>query len=302
VFKELGDAVGSAEAWTSLANLEWLPCRYVVAERALARALETPAALPPRVLEITVNMWLMSKLYGVARPNEVRRAVAEASAMLPSTRLTEMYVLEMLAVATVHDGDLRQARELAGRATSVAESIGAAFVLAQCVEVEGIVAVEAGDVLAGEVAFRRAYELLIAQGNEAQGSTSASELAWCLSHLGHDPEAEEFAVIGRELAADDDVASQGMARSALSLVESARGRHDEAVTLAREAVDLFDDAGAQTPIMQGQAATVLASVLRAASRHEEAVGAARDALAFYEAKGARPSADRARSFISACGG
>ena len=95
--------------------------------------------------------------------------------------------------------------------------------------------------------------------------------------------------------ADDDLATQASARSAQALVRSARGEHEEARRLAREAVDLY--AGAQSPWFYGDTLMMLAEVSRAAGLREEAAEAARAALAAYERKGHEPGMASARALI-----
>ena len=144
----------------------------------------------------------------------------------------------------------------------------------------------AGDPEAAERSFRKEYELHRRLGDEGHGSTSAAYLALALCRLGRFDEAEEFATIARTMGAEDDLATQACARSAQALVRSARGEHDEARRLAREAVDLY--AGAQSPWFHGNTLMTLAEVSRAAGLPEEAAEAARAALAAYERKGHEP--------------
>ena len=132
-------------------------------------------------------------------------------------------------------------------------------------------------------------------GDEGHGSTSAALLAGALCGLGRFDEADEFATIARTTGADDDLATQAFARSAQALIRSARGEHDEARRLAREAVDMY--AGAQSPWFHGNAWMTLAQVSRAAGLREEAVEAAAAALAEYERKGNEPGMASARALI-----
>jgi tetratricopeptide (TPR) repeat protein len=153
----------------------------------------------------------------------------------------------------------------------------------------------AGDMIECERRYREEYAIHMRLGDEGHGSTSASYLALALSRLGRLDEAEEFATIARTIGAEDDLATQASARSAQALVRSARGEHDEAVSLAREAVDLY--AGAQSPWFYGDSLMTLAEVTHAAGSPHEAVEAARSALAAYERKGHEPGVASARALI-----
>ena len=154
----------------------------------------------------------------------------------------------------------------------------------------------AGDQEAAARSFREEYELHRRMGDEGHGSTSAAYLAVALCRLGRFDEAEELATIARATGADDDLATQASARSAQARVRSARGEHEEARRLAREAVDLY--AGAQSPWFHGDTLMVLSEVSRAAGLSEEAAEAARAALAAYERKGHEPGSASARALIA----
>ena len=177
----------------------------------------------------------------------------------------------------------------------MAERFGAALWATASWEFGGHVEQMAGDQEAAERSYRKEYEMHRRSGDEGHGSTSAAYLALALCRLGRFDEAEELATIARATGADDDLATQASARSAQGLVRSARGDHDEARRLAREAVDLY--AGAQSPWFDGDTLMVLSQVLRAAGHPEETVDAARGALAAYERKGNEPGAASARAFI-----
>jgi tetratricopeptide (TPR) repeat protein len=90
----------------------------------------------------------------------------------------------------------------------------------------------------------------------------AGHLRLAFAHLGRFGEAESYARIAIEAAAEDDLASQVQGRVAQARVLSAPGRHDEAIALAREAEQMFADA--QNPSWQGDLCMELAEVLRAA--------------------------------------
>jgi tetratricopeptide (TPR) repeat protein len=80
------------------------------------------------------------------------------------------------------------------------------------------------------------------------------------------------------------------------MVLSAAGRHDAAVALAREAVEMFLEA--EDPNSQGDLRMDLAEVLRAAGKRVEAERAAREALRSYDAKGNALAATSAKSFLA----
>ena len=192
-------------------------------------------------------------------------------------------------------GDFDRARERIRESEALAERFGSELWASASYEFGGDIELMAGDQEAAERSFRKEYELHRRMGDEGHGSTSAAYLAVALCRLGRFDEAEELATIARTIGADDDLATQASARSAQALVRSARGEHEEARRLAREAVDLY--AGAQSPWFHGDTLMVLAEVSRAAGLPEEAADAARGALAAYERKGHEPGMASARALI-----
>jgi tetratricopeptide (TPR) repeat protein len=192
-------------------------------------------------------------------------------------------------------GSFDDARRLAGLAIEIAESLGSRVMVGVYHAFLGYVEREAGDALAAERAFRTNYEILDQMGQEGFKSTAAAELAETLCTLGRFDEAEGFAMIARDVAAEDDLSSQVIGRSAHAIVLAARHQFDEAEQLAREAVEMLQDA--ESPGLQGGVRMDLANVLRAAGKVAEAEQAARDALVFFERKGNQPSAEATRTFL-----
>src|SRR5262249_36066615 len=125
---------------------------------------------------------------------------------------------------------------------------------------------------------------------------SEARLATVLSDLGRLDEAESLATEAMSLAAEDDLASQALGRIAVARVRSARGAHEEAVSLTREAVEILE--GIQAPDELGQARFAFAKALRGARRDEEATTAAQTALACFELKGIQPAVASVRAFIA----
>src|SRR5439155_8142653 len=88
--------------------------------------------------------------------------------------------------------------------------------------------------------LRPGIERLQEIGETGFASTSRSMLAEALYELGDDAEAEESTSLARQLGAPDDYETQYAWRSVLARVMARRGQHDEAVRLAREAVELLE--------------------------------------------------------------
>jgi tetratricopeptide (TPR) repeat protein len=160
----------------------------------------------------------------------------------------------------------------------------------------GEIAFLAGDYEAAASNLRNACDALEAIGNTGELSTYAPVLGRVLCALGRHGEAELLAARGRELGHDDDVMTQQIWRATQALVHSARGEHDEAERLAREAVDL--SLRSDSPWRQGDALSDLAEVLEAAGRGNEAAAALHEAIDRYESKPIIPLARRARERLT----
>jgi tetratricopeptide (TPR) repeat protein len=156
-----------------------------------------------------------------------------------------------------------------------------------------------GDLVAAEAAHRRAFEILDETGEQGYLSTAATNLAAPLAELGRVDEAERFARIGREAAAEDDVASQSGAEAAWAMVLSARGDLDGAVVAARRSISVAADSDMY--FVLGELHLNLSRILAKAGQSGEAVEATREALSFFDRKGVVPAVARAEAFLAELG-
>jgi class 3 adenylate cyclase/tetratricopeptide (TPR) repeat protein len=161
----------------------------------------------------------------------------------------------------------------------------------------GELALIGGDLPTAADYLRDACDDLEKRGAISQLSTYTALLGRVLCALGHTEEAEEMARKGRELGDPEDVWTQALWRQAQALVHSARREHEDAIRLAREAVDWFSRT--DSLLRQGDAQCDLAEVLEAAGRRDEAARAWREALDRYERKQVVPLAARVRERIAA---
>jgi class 3 adenylate cyclase/tetratricopeptide (TPR) repeat protein len=298
----LGDDVGQAVFWEQLASIEWLPCRFEDAERAARRAVEhARRSGDARLLTRSLATLIAAQMFGVRTPEEVERTLDDLAADLTSTRLNESWSLMIRGVIRRMTGHVEEGRRLIGLARDIAESLGSLFLVAAHEEQLGDLELEAGELEAAEAAFRRNYEILHSSGDEGHASTAAGNLARALCALGRYEEADGYATIAMEVASEDDIASQAAGRAARAMILASRGEHAAAETLAREAVQLFVDHGAQSPSFQATVWRALADVLVMAGRQAEARAAALEALALYERKGHVLAAASTRTLIEELG-
>jgi tetratricopeptide (TPR) repeat protein len=291
-----GDDEALAIVWIGLVQVEWIPCRFDAGREAASHAVEHARRTGDRSLLMdAMTLLLATELLGSTSPAEGRPSLEATAAELGREGLVGHVMLVHEGCFAALTGDFDLARGRIRESKALTERFGSDLWASATYEFGGEIELMAGDAEAAERSFRAEYEIHRRMGDEGHGSTSAAYLAEALCRLGRFDEAEELATIARATGAEDDLATQASARSAQALVRSARGEHEEARRLAREAVDLY--AGAQSPWFHGNALMTLAEVAGAAGLPEEAVEAARAALAAYERKGHDPGMASARALI-----
>jgi ATP/maltotriose-dependent transcriptional regulator MalT len=160
----------------------------------------------------------------------------------------------------------------------------------------GPVELLAGDPVAAEAELRRDYEALDRMGDRNYRSTVAGLLAEALYQQGRLKEAEEFAMIGRQISAPDDLSSECLWRCVLGKVMARGGDVEQGLMLVTEAndmaraADFIDDRG--TMLVD------LAEVHELGGRPDEAAAALEEALRMFEAKGNIVSAGRTRERLA----
>jgi tetratricopeptide (TPR) repeat protein len=140
--------------------------------------------------------------------------------------------------------------------------------------------------------FRRGVEALDRLGETGFNSTLTALLANTLCDLGRWDEAEPLVERSRELAAPDDFASQVVWRTARARILSFRGRAEEALALADEAVKIVDP----TDYLDLKAGVhqIRGEILEACGRTKEARAELEHAVRDFERKGSVPAMERVR--------
>jgi tetratricopeptide (TPR) repeat protein len=143
--------------------------------------------------------------------------------------------------------------------------------------------------------FREMIETLDAVGEKGFNSTVSGLLALTLCDLERYDEAGAYASRCRDMAAEDDLASQAAWRMALTRVLAHRGEFDDALRLADEAIAINDRT--DYPVWQGDGLEVRGIVLEAAGRGDNARAAYEEAIDRYERKGNVVAGARVRDRI-----
>ncbi len=143
-----------------------------------------------------------------------------------------------------------------------------------------------------ERVFREMIETLDVVGETGFNSTVSGLLALTLCDLERYDEAGTYASRSREMAAEDDIASQAAWRMARARVQAHVGEFDDALRLADEAIAINDRT--DYPVWQGDGREVRGIVLEAAGRGDDAREAYEEAIDRYERKGNVVAAGRVR--------
>ena len=297
VFEELGDDRGLARSYRLLADLHWTRGRYAEADRALRRATEHASRAGAAWEEAeSLGQRLGAGLYGPTPVADVVRRCEEIFTSVPGDRTVQgARALRTLGALRAMQGRFEEARDLLARSTEILEDLGLKLRAAFGSEAAGFLEMLAGDPAAAERELRSGYEALERLGERGSASTVAALLAHAVAAQGRFDEAERFSIFAEEIAAEDDISTQVMWRSARAKVLAARGRHVEAERFVREALKL----AVETDDLNMYADTLmdLAEVLRLAGREAEAGPAGKEALELYRQKGNLVSAKRAESLL-----
>jgi class 3 adenylate cyclase/tetratricopeptide (TPR) repeat protein len=292
----LGDHVGLARAWRLMGDLYSARSRYAAADAAFASAIEHARQAGAVREELDAfGRYLGSGVFGPAHVSEVERRCDDLLAMAEGGA-REAPALRALAEVRAMQGRFDEARAHARRSRAMLEDLGLRLRASWVAETSGAIEMRAGDFAAAAREFGDGFELAGALGEQGARSTLAGMLAHALLGDGRHDEAERFATICRDTAADDDLASQVLWRGVTARIAADAGRGDEARSLARRAVALAETTDDVN--MQAEALADLGEVHAAAGRHDESIRAFETALARYAAKGNVASAERLRPRVA----
>jgi tetratricopeptide (TPR) repeat protein len=153
---------------------------------------------------------------------------------------------------------------------------------------------------AAERAVRVGYELLEHMGERAYFSSHAALIAHALCAQGRIVDADDMSATAEALAAQNDLSSQVLWRSARAKILAGTGALRQAQARAHEAVEIADRTIYH--FVRSGALMSLAEVQLIAGRRAEAASAIERALLLYETKGDTVSAGKARLVLACAGG
>ena len=207
-------------------------------------------------------------------------------------RATPMqFMAELLAAR----GEFDQARSMLAEAQGITAALGVPMAVTMYKWTEGAIEALAGRWTAAETSLRRLHEHLVdADEGWAIGGVGAL-LGEVLLEQDRLVEARELITAARAHAAPRSLYYQAWWRRAMARVEARDGQHEEAVSLAREALTLID--ASDWLYFKADTELALADVLRRAGREREAAKAATKALTLCEAKGHMTGTRLVRRFL-----
>lgn len=281
VFSELGDEGGLAQAWRRIARAELLRCSYAAAEMAAERALAHPLNSGDRQNAARAADVLVTALF--FGPTPVVEAVQRSEELLVAAEGNEPMranVLIALAGLRALAGDIAAARSLKDEAERIYADLGLRMSIAGLTQIAARIERLAGNPVAAEAELRKGLDILRGSAGEALN------LAWLAAALvaqDRFAEAQAAATEARETSPIEDVQTEVVWRGVLARVRAAAGEHEDALGLARSAVErssLTDDL-----TMQAEALLDLAAVCELAGDTGGAAAAASEAELLYERKG-----------------
>jgi predicted ATPase/class 3 adenylate cyclase len=295
--EELGDDFSLAQAWNLQGRLDGSVLgRLAAGERSWREALRFAerGGFAAEKAE-SVSWLLISAIFGPLPVEEGIERCKEFYDAAGGEPATQAFCSCERAVLEAMRGDFVSARELLARGRRALDELGLPVWVAVTGQEAFFVEMLAGDPAAAAATLRQSYETLTEMGERSFRSTIAGLLAHALCALGEQAEAEHFSRACEEAAAEEDVFSQVLWRSARAKVLAQRGEAEAAEGAAREAIAIAE----RTDLVNTQADALLdlAEVLTLAGRADEASAAARDAAERFERKGNLVSLARARAAV-----
>jgi predicted ATPase len=297
LFEEQDDHRRLAKAWRLAMDAYGISYRFGDAAAAGERAVRhARLGDDVRGAAAAASTYAMAALYG---PTPVDEAIARCEESLAATagnRKLQAFVTLLMAPLHAMSGEFATGRRLYEDARASFEEIGATLLGARTSLQSAVVELLAGDLEAAERELRRDYETLDQLGERYLRPTIAANLALIRCRQNDFDEAARFATVAEEIAAEDDVESQALWRSAKALVLARGGDGAAAETTARAAVELLRRTDALVQI--ADALIVQASVLEDQGKTDERATALHEAATLYERKGNIISERAARAVLA----
>jgi tetratricopeptide (TPR) repeat protein len=283
LFEEHADHRRLSKAWRLAMDAHGISYRFGDAAAAAERAVRhARLGGDERGAAAAASAYAMAALYGPTPVEEAIKRCEETLGVTAENRKMQAFVTLLMSPLYAMSGDFPTARRLYRDASASFEELGATLLGARTSLQSAVVELLAGDAVAAERELRRDYATLEQMGEQYLRPTVAANLALLLCRQGRFDEASELARVAEDIAAEDDIESQALWRSAKALI-LARGGEPVAADTARAAVELLRRTDALVQI--ADALVVHATVLEEQGNSDERRDVLREAAALYARKG-----------------
>jgi class 3 adenylate cyclase len=297
VFEREGAPGALVDAWWAIAQVHLFACEFGEMRQAVERGLEVAFAASREERARMRSALGLAAMLGPTPVPEARRLCSEQRDACEGHPVYGAILDLYEAYLEALDGRFDAARARAAAARAPLEALGRRILLGAQRRSAGQIEMLAGDFAAAEPLLRDGFRTLREFGERGNAASVAADLARALHALGRHAEAKAAAVEALELGNRDDVELQVFARIAQAGANASSGAVEQALSIAREAVDLAERTDALT--MRGDALLTLARVLRAAGADASSAEAASRALDLFVAKKNLVRGAAARDFLGA---
>jgi class 3 adenylate cyclase len=286
-----------AKAWGMAMDAHGISYRFGDSAAAAQRALRyARLGGDDRRAAAAATFLSMVALYGPTPVTEALERCEEALVATMENRRLNTFVQLLMSPLHAMSGDFSEGRRLYSEARVAFEEMGATLLGARTSLQSAVVELLAGDSEAAERELRQDYETLKRMDEHYLRPTVAANLALLLCRDGRFDEAATFATVAEEIAADDDVESQALWRSAKALIMSRGDEGEAAEATARAAVELLRRTDGLVQI--ADALVVQAAILEEHGKLHEREEALIEAASLYARKGNVVSERAARSALA----
>jgi class 3 adenylate cyclase/tetratricopeptide (TPR) repeat protein len=293
IFEAAGDRAGLARAWRLLFFVHGTLGRYDQALEAAEQVIEHAKAAGDSRMAARGAQGYASVAVSGSQPTS--QLIGPSEQLMVDTagdRKSQAVVAGVLAQLYAMQGDFAKGREFSEQQRQMLAELGPSVTAWSTSLERARVELLAGDAEAAERELRADDAALAALDERYFRSTIVAMLAGVLASRGLTDEAQQAVDIARDLADEDDVASQVLWRTAYARLLADTGQPDAAIESAERAVEIATE-GDDIELL-GDANAALGEVLWIAGRPESAEPPLREALALYERKEDVASASRVR--------
>ncbi len=298
LFNAAADDSGAARGAMIITAMQSTIGRYDLA--AAAAQLTTERALrvgDTRLASRAAGAYATMALYGPMPVGQVRDSCQRLLEQVAGDRRAEATILGALAIAEAMLGDIEVARERHRRVRAIHAELGRSLLSSSTSIESSRIETLAGNFEGAEALLRADDAALAELGEHYLRSTIVGLLANALEIQGKTDEAEAYVTLTLELADEDDVNSQVLARIVRAKLDARLGLADAAVAAATNALELANTTADID--FQGDVHADLGVVLERLGRTADARSEYAFALQDYELKGNLTSADAARRALAA---